>query len=95
MPGYFSHLQLCSQVSFLFLLISACHRLAAFYKSIQQDVPKASKVFKRNCDDYGYGHSCYEYAQHAMVGKGGNILVYTIMAMSRHMKKRTSWFFDL
>ena len=47
-----------------------CHRLADFVNSIKQDTKLGSKLFKDNCDQYKYGHSCFKYAGNRFYGKG-------------------------
>lgn len=39
-------------------------------ESIKKDFEKASKVYKSNCDDYGYAKSCYKFGNYSFLGKG-------------------------
>lgn len=47
-----------------------CHLLGDFLESIKKDFEKAAKVYKSNCDDYGYGRSCFKYGNFSFIGKG-------------------------
>ncbi|XP_067939781.1 cytochrome c oxidase assembly factor 7B-like [Watersipora subatra] len=47
-----------------------CHRLADFFNSLKKDEQKGSKLFKENCDEHKYGHSCFKYAGQRLIGKG-------------------------
>ncbi|XP_037036849.1 cytochrome c oxidase assembly factor 7 homolog [Bradysia coprophila] len=48
----------------------ACHLLGDYFESIKKDFEKASKVYRSNCDDYGYGRSCLKYGNYSFLGKG-------------------------
>lgn len=52
------------------LIISACHLLGDYLESIKKDFEKASKVYRSNCDDYGYARSCLKYGNYSFLGKG-------------------------
>ncbi len=49
---------------------SACHLLGDYFESIKKDFEKASKVYRSNCDDYGYARSCLKYGNYSFLGKG-------------------------
>lgn len=51
-----------------FLLV--CHLLGDYLESIKKDFEKASKVYRSNCDDYGYGKSCLKFGHYSFLGKG-------------------------
>lgn len=51
--------------NFLFL---DCHMLGQFIKMQENDLLKAVKLFKVNCDEYGYAKSCLEYGNVAFTG---------------------------
>ncbi|XP_074643373.1 cytochrome c oxidase assembly factor 7-like [Tubulanus polymorphus] len=48
-----------------------CHRLADFEEVFRKNFEKAAKVFRSNCDDFQYGHSCFKYGNFRLTGKGG------------------------
>lgn len=48
----------------------ACHLLGDYLESIKKDFEKASKVYRSNCDDYGYARSCLKYGNYSFLGKG-------------------------
>ena len=48
-----------------------CHRLGDFLETFEKSLEKARIVYKKNCDDYQYGHSCFKYANYCFVGRGG------------------------
>jgi len=48
----------------------ACHLLADYMESVKKDFAKAFKVYKTNCVEYKYGHSCHKAAGYIYVGKG-------------------------
>ena len=54
----------------LCVFFSGCHRLADFEGNVKKDYEKAAKVYKTNCDDYKYGHSCFKYGNLVIMGKG-------------------------
>lgn len=56
------------KISQLFLLV--CHLLGDYLESIKKDFEKASKVYRSNCDDYGYGKSCLKFGHYSFLGKG-------------------------
>lgn len=39
-------------------------------ESIKKDFEKAGKVFRTNCDDYGYAKSCLKFGHYSFLGKG-------------------------
>lgn len=45
-----------------------CHLLAEFLKTNENDLQKAVKLYRVNCDQYGYAKSCLEYGNFAFVG---------------------------
>ncbi|KAK7099961.1 cytochrome c oxidase assembly factor 7 homolog [Littorina saxatilis] len=47
-----------------------CHRLADFFESVKKEFEKAALVFKSNCDQSKYGHSCFKYGNYRVTGKG-------------------------
>lgn len=47
-----------------------CHLLGDYLESIKKDFEKASKVYRSNCDDYGYAKSCYKFGNYSFLGKG-------------------------
>uniref|UniRef100_A0A0K8TQY0 Putative sel1 repeat-containing protein 1 n=1 Tax=Tabanus bromius TaxID=304241 RepID=A0A0K8TQY0_TABBR len=47
-----------------------CHLLGNYLESIKKDFEKAAKVYKSNCDHYGYAKSCYKYGNYSFLGKG-------------------------
>ncbi|KAI5696587.1 hypothetical protein M8J76_013675 [Diaphorina citri] len=47
----------------------ACHLLGDFLDAIQKDPEKAMKVYKANCDESGYGRSCFQYGRLLMRDK--------------------------
>lgn len=49
---------------------SVCHLLGDYLESIKKDFEKASKVYRSNCDDYGYGKSCLKFGHYSFLGKG-------------------------
>lgn len=51
-------------------LILVCHLLGDYLESIKKDFEKASKVYRSNCDDYGYGRSCLKFGHYSFLGKG-------------------------
>ncbi|CAA9995361.1 unnamed protein product [Nesidiocoris tenuis] len=48
-----------------------CHLLGDFLESISKDYQKASKVYRSNCEDYNFGHSCYKIGTYYLTGKAG------------------------
>lgn len=52
--------------------VSVCHLLGDYLESIKKDFEKASKVYRSNCDDYGYGKSCLKFGHYSFLGKGEN-----------------------
>lgn len=50
--------------------ILVCHLLGDYLESIKKDFEKASKVYRSNCDDYGYGKSCLKFGHYSFLGKG-------------------------
>lgn len=49
-------------------MFSDCHLLAEFLKTKENDLQKAVKLYKVNCDEYGYAKSCLEYGNFAFTG---------------------------
>ncbi|KAL3868957.1 hypothetical protein ACJMK2_041703 [Sinanodonta woodiana] len=47
-----------------------CHRLGELLELVKRDFTKAATVYKMNCDENKYGHSCYKYAQYNLAGLG-------------------------
>lgn len=47
-----------------------CHLLGDYLEGIKKDFEKASKVYKSNCDDYGFAKSCYKFGNYSFLGKG-------------------------
>jgi len=47
-----------------------CHLLGDYLEGVKKDFEKAAKVYKSNCDDYGYAKSCYKYGNYSFLGKG-------------------------
>lgn len=41
-----------------------------YLEGIKKDFEKASKVYRSNCDDYGYARSCLKYGNYSFLGKG-------------------------
>jgi cytochrome c oxidase assembly factor 7 len=39
-------------------------------EGIKKDFEKASKVYRSNCDDYGYAKSCLKFGNYSILGKG-------------------------
>ncbi len=50
---------------------TSCHQLGDFLAAIQRDTEKAKKVYETNCLQHKFGHSCYEYGQQLLKGRGG------------------------
>lgn len=44
--------------------------LGDYLESIKKDYEKASKLYRSNCDDYGYGKSCLKYGNYTFLGRG-------------------------
>lgn len=51
-------------------MLLVCHLLGDYLESIKKDFEKASKVYRSNCDDYGYGKSCLKFGHYSFLGKG-------------------------
>jgi len=47
-----------------------CHLLADFMEAIKQDYEKAGKLYKVNCEDFDFGHSCFKFGNYLFTGKG-------------------------
>ena len=47
-----------------------CHLLGDYMEGIKKDFEKASKVYRSNCDDYGYAKSCLKFGNYSFLGKG-------------------------
>lgn len=54
----------------MYLRFVVCHLLGDYLESIKKDFEKASKVYRSNCDDYGYSRSCYKFGNYSFLGKG-------------------------
>lgn len=54
----------------MFFYLVVCHLLGDYLESIKKDFEKASKVYRSNCDDYGYSRSCLKYGNYTFLGKG-------------------------
>lgn len=54
----------------MLFLISVCHLLGDYLEGIKKDFEKASKVYRSNCDDYGYAKSCLKFGHYSFLGKG-------------------------
>lgn len=39
-------------------------------EAVKKDWAKAARVYKVNCEDYNYGHSCYKLGNYTFMGKG-------------------------
>lgn len=52
------------------MLFLVCHLLGDYLESIKKDFEKASKVYRSNCDDYGYSRSCLKFGNYSFLGKG-------------------------
>lgn len=59
----------CNIFIYLFYLL-VCHLLGDYLESIKKDFEKASKVYRSNCDDYGYARSCLKFGNYSFLGKG-------------------------
>lgn len=57
-------------VKFILISVLVCHLLGDYLESIKKDFDKASKVYRSNCDDYGYGRSCLKFGNYSILGKG-------------------------
>lgn len=55
---------------FALIHVPVCHLLGDYLESIKKDFEKASKVYRSNCDDYGYSRSCYKFGNYSFLGKG-------------------------
>lgn len=58
----------CRNFETLFTFISDCHLLAGFFRVKDNDLHKAVKLYRVNCNDYGYAESCLEYGTVAFTG---------------------------
>ncbi|XP_055533905.1 cytochrome c oxidase assembly factor 7 homolog [Wyeomyia smithii] len=47
-----------------------CHLLGDYLEGIKKDFDKAAKVYRSNCDDYGFAKSCLKYGNYSFLGKG-------------------------
>lgn len=59
-----------SRCNVIFVCFAVCHLLGDYLESIKKDFEKASKVYRSNCDDYGYSRSCLKYGNYTFLGKG-------------------------
>lgn len=57
-------------LSVIHILWLGCHRLADFMDKIKGAEKVGGKLYKKNCDEYKYGHSCFKFAGKRMLGKG-------------------------
>jgi cytochrome c oxidase assembly factor 7 len=48
----------------------ACHLLGDFLEAVKKDWNKAARVYKVNCEDFNYGHSCFKFGNYTFMGKG-------------------------
>lgn len=44
--------------------------LGDYLESIKKDFEKAGKVYRTNCDDFGYAKSCLKFGHYSFLGKG-------------------------
>lgn len=51
-------------------MLQGCHRLADFLEAVKKEFEMAATIFKTNCDNNKYGHSCFKYGNYKMVGRG-------------------------
>ena len=51
-------------------LPDGCHRLANYLENIKSNYVEATQLYKRNCDQYKYKHSCITYAKNVTLGRG-------------------------
>jgi cytochrome c oxidase assembly factor 7 len=51
-----------------------CHLLGDYLESIKKDYIRAGKVYKSNCDDYGFGRSCYKFGTYTLLGRGQQVV---------------------
>ena len=54
----------------LIFFILVCHLLGDYMETIKKDFKKAATIYKSNCDDYNFGHSCHKFAGYSFMGKG-------------------------
>lgn len=47
-----------------------CHLLGDYLESVKKDYEKAAKLFRSNCDDYGFPRSCYKFGNYLFIGRG-------------------------
>lgn len=52
----------------MFYFTADCHKLADFFRIQENDLQKAVKLYRVNCDEYGYAKSCLEYGTVAFTG---------------------------
>ncbi|XP_060828948.1 uncharacterized protein LOC132914129 [Bombus pascuorum] len=45
-----------------------CHLLGDYYESIKQNPKEALNLYKKNCDERGYGRSCTKYGDYRIMG---------------------------
>lgn len=45
-----------------------CHLLGDYYESIKQNPKEALNLYKKNCDERGYGRSCTKYGDYRVMG---------------------------
>jgi len=44
--------------------------LGDFLEAVKKDWTKAARVYKVNCEDYKFGHSCFKIGNYTFMGKG-------------------------
>ncbi|XP_075229248.1 cytochrome c oxidase assembly factor 7 [Lycorma delicatula] len=47
-----------------------CHLLGDYFEAISQNFKKALTIYKNNCDENNFGHSCFKAGAYYMQGKG-------------------------
>ncbi|XP_046489427.1 cytochrome c oxidase assembly factor 7 homolog [Neodiprion pinetum] len=47
-----------------------CHLLGDYEESISKDYEKSAKIYKENCDERNFAHSCRKFGGYALIGKG-------------------------
>lgn len=54
---------------FFFFVILACHLLGDYLESVEKKSEQASELYKKNCDENNYGHSCRKYGAYLIKGE--------------------------
>lgn len=49
---------------------TGCHLLGEYMSKIQDDVKRAAKVFKDNCDKNNFARSCTQFGTNLFHGRG-------------------------